>query len=104
MNLIDSCIQYEMTNVDMDADMIHIYLSNVLAPRGYVWVFPKGEHRANVGLGIVPQEKKPGEYMAEFLKLHPEISKGSYYRGQRRLRPSRRVSQRHGRQRLRSLR
>ena len=77
VNLVDSCIQYEMTNVDMDADMIHIYLSNVLAPRGYVWVFPKGEHRANVGLGIVPQEKKPGEYMAEFLKEHPEISKGS---------------------------
>jgi digeranylgeranylglycerophospholipid reductase len=77
LNLIDSCIQYEMTNVDMVPDLIHIYLSNVLAPRGYVWVFPKGEHRANVGLGIVPQDKKPGEFMVEFLKLHPEISKGS---------------------------
>ncbi len=77
VNLVDSCIQYEMTNVDMVSDLIHIYLSNVLAPRGYVWVFPKGEHRANVGLGIVPQEKKPGVYMAEFFREHPEISKGS---------------------------
>jgi len=77
ITLIDSCIQYEMTNVDMVPDMIHIYLSGVLAPRGYVWVFPKGEHRANVGLGIVPQEKKPGEYMQQFFKEHPEISKGS---------------------------
>jgi digeranylgeranylglycerophospholipid reductase len=77
LNLIDSCIQYEMTNIDTVPDLIHIYLSSVLAPRGYVWVFPKGEHRANVGLGIVPQDKKPGEFMAEFLKLHPEISKGS---------------------------
>ena len=77
ITLIDSCIQYEMTNVDMVSDMIHIYLSGVLAPRGYVWVFPKGEHRANVGLGIVPQEKKPGEYMQLFFKEHPEISKGS---------------------------
>jgi digeranylgeranylglycerophospholipid reductase len=77
VNLVDSCIQYEMTNVDMVPDMIHIYLSNILAPRGYVWVFPKGEHRANVGLGIVPQEKKPGAYMEEFFKEHPEISKGS---------------------------
>ncbi len=76
-NLIDSCIQYEMTNVDMVQDMIHIYLSSVLAPRGYVWVFPKGEHRANVGLGIIPQDKKPGEYMQLFLKEHPEIAKGS---------------------------
>ncbi|MBN1358247.1 NAD(P)/FAD-dependent oxidoreductase [Candidatus Bathyarchaeota archaeon] len=77
VNLIDSCIQYEMTNIDIVPDLIHIYLSNVLAPRGYVWVFPKGEHKANVGLGIVPQDKKPGAYMEEFLKLHPEISKGS---------------------------
>ncbi|MCW4017898.1 MAG: NAD(P)/FAD-dependent oxidoreductase [Candidatus Bathyarchaeota archaeon] len=77
VDLVDSCIQYEMTNVDMISDFIHIYLSSVLAPRGYVWVFPKGEHRANVGLGIVPQEKKPGEYMQKFFKEHPEISKGS---------------------------
>ncbi len=77
VNLIDSCIQYEMTNVDMVPDLIHIYLSGVLAPRGYVWVFPKGEHRANVGLGIIPQEKKPGAYLAEFMKEHPEINKGS---------------------------
>ncbi|MCW4011232.1 MAG: NAD(P)/FAD-dependent oxidoreductase [Candidatus Bathyarchaeota archaeon] len=77
VNLVDSCIQYEMTNVDMIPDLIHIYLSSVLAPRGYVWVFPKGEHRANVGLGIVPQEKKPATYMQKFFEEHPEISKGS---------------------------
>jgi len=77
VNLVDTCVQYEMTNVDVVSDMIHIYLSSVLAPRGYVWVFPKGEHRANVGLGIIPQDRKPGAYLDEFLKLHPEISKGS---------------------------
>lgn len=77
ITLIDSCIQYEMTNIDIIPDLIHIYLSNKLAPRGYVWVFPKGEERANVGLGIIPQDKKPREYMNEFLKLHPELSKGS---------------------------
>ncbi len=76
-NLVDSCIQYEMTNIDVVSDMIHIYFSSVLAPRGYVWVFPKGEHRANVGIGIIPHDKKPGVYLDKFLKLHPEISKGS---------------------------
>jgi digeranylgeranylglycerophospholipid reductase len=30
-----------------------------------------------VGLGIIPQDKKPRAYLDEFLKLHPEISKGS---------------------------
>jgi digeranylgeranylglycerophospholipid reductase len=77
VNLVDTCVQYEMTNVDVVSDMIHIYLSSVFAPRGYAWVFPKGEHRANVGLGILPQDKKPGAYLDDFLKLHPEISKGS---------------------------
>jgi digeranylgeranylglycerophospholipid reductase len=77
VNLIDSCIQYEMTNIDVVPDLIHIYLSSVLAPRGYVWVFPKGEHRANVGIGIIPQDKKPRAYMDEFLTRHPEINKGS---------------------------
>jgi digeranylgeranylglycerophospholipid reductase len=77
VNLIDSCIQYEMTNIDVVPDLIHIYLSSVIAPRGYAWVFPKGNHRANVGLGIIPQEKKPYTYMNEFLQMHPEIKKGS---------------------------
>jgi digeranylgeranylglycerophospholipid reductase len=77
VTLVDSCIQYEMTGIDTVPDLIHIYLSGVLAPRGYVWVFPKGEHRANVGLGIIPADKKPGVYLQEFFKLHPEIAKGS---------------------------
>ena len=77
LNLIDSCVQYEMANVDVVSDLIHIYLTSEFAPRGYVWVFPKGENRANVGLGIVPQDKKPGEFMQAFLENHPELNKGS---------------------------
>ncbi|HEX7483218.1 MAG TPA: NAD(P)/FAD-dependent oxidoreductase [Candidatus Bathyarchaeia archaeon] len=77
INQISSCIQYEMTNIDIESDLIHIYLSNVLAPKGFVWVFPKGEHRANVGVGIIPQENKPGFYLSKFLELHPEINQGS---------------------------
>jgi len=78
MNLIDSCLQYEMSGIDIDSDFIHIYLGNEnLAPRGYVWVFPKGKERANVGVGIIPSEKKPKFYLEEFLKSHPEIRKGS---------------------------
>jgi len=77
INLIDSCLQYEMSGIDIDQEFIHIYLGNELAPRGYAWVFPKGNSRANVGLGIIPGEKKPNFYLEEFVKNHPEISKGS---------------------------
>jgi digeranylgeranylglycerophospholipid reductase len=66
-----------MANVDMDSDFIHIYLGNQISPRGYCWVFPKGENRANVGLGIVPGEKTPKFYLKQFIEMHPEIKKGS---------------------------
>jgi digeranylgeranylglycerophospholipid reductase len=77
LNLIDSCLQYEMSGIDIDSEFIHIYLGNEIAKRGYVWVFPKGKERANVGVGIIPGEKKPKYYLEEFLKKHPEIKKGS---------------------------
>jgi len=77
LNLIDSCLQYEMSGIEMDSDFIHIYLGSNLAPRGYIWIFPKGKERANVGVGIVPSDKKPKFYLDEFIKSHPEISKGS---------------------------
>jgi len=32
-----------------------IHLDQILAPGGYSWVFPKGENKANIGLGILRQ-------------------------------------------------
>jgi len=77
LNLIDSCLQYEMSGIETVPEFIHIYLGNKISPRGYVWVFPKGKDRANVGVGIIPGEKKPQFYLEEFIKRHPEINKGS---------------------------
>jgi digeranylgeranylglycerophospholipid reductase len=77
INLIDSCLQYEMSGIGSDPDFIHIYLGNKIAPRGYAWIFPKGKERANVGLGIIPREKTAKHYLSEFLDVHPEIKKGS---------------------------
>jgi flavin-dependent dehydrogenase len=36
-----------------------IYLSQKAAPGGYVWIFPKGGARVNVGLGICMRENYP---------------------------------------------
>ena len=30
----------------------HLYFSNKIAPGGYLWYFPDGSHRVNVGLGV----------------------------------------------------
>ena len=76
-NLIDSCLQYEMSGVDIDSDFIHIYMGNKIAPRGYTWIFPKGKERANVGVGVIPGEKTAKFYLDNFINAKQEIKKGS---------------------------
>ena len=77
LELMDSCLQYEMSGIDTDSDFIHIYMGNEIAPRGYAWVFPKGNGRANVGLGVVPGEKTAKYYLDKFIDTNPQIKKGS---------------------------
>ncbi len=54
----DYGIEYEMVNVKLNeegrdfSDLIEIFFSNKLSPRGYTWIFPKGDDVANVGVGI----------------------------------------------------
>jgi digeranylgeranylglycerophospholipid reductase len=69
---IMSSVQYVMADVDIDMHSTVFYLGNEIAPQGYLWVFPKGERSANVGIGI--SGKKSGEghrakdYLDRFVK------------------------------------
>ena len=69
---IMSSVQYVMTDIDIDPHATIFYLGNEVAPEGYLWVFPKGERAANVGIGI--SGKKSGEghrakdYLERFVK------------------------------------
>lgn len=47
-----SCAQYEVAGLDVDAETMEFYFGSTFAPSGYLWVFPKGDGRANVGVGI----------------------------------------------------
>ncbi|NJE03421.1 NAD(P)/FAD-dependent oxidoreductase [Thermococcus sp. MV11] len=58
----DSSYEYEMLIEGFDPDMIHLWFGNEIAPRGYVWVFPKDEDRANVGIGINSDNPKTAKY------------------------------------------
>ena len=52
---ITGTLQYRLTNIDPDPDFpryCEFYLGNEIAPAGYVWVFPKDECTANVGIGV----------------------------------------------------
>ncbi|MBN2477784.1 NAD(P)/FAD-dependent oxidoreductase [Candidatus Micrarchaeota archaeon] len=48
---VDTCYQYEMKPYEHE-NLIELYFGNDIAPRGYVWIFPKADKKANVGLGI----------------------------------------------------
>ncbi len=77
---VDSGYEYEMEGLNIDyTDKIHIFVGNKIAPRGYVWIFPKSETRANVGIGILGSEesKTAKEYLDEFIRSHPEIFKNA---------------------------
>ncbi len=49
---IATCAQYLMCDIDVERDYCEQYFGWEIAPAGYAWVFPKGEHCANVGIGI----------------------------------------------------
>jgi len=71
---VDSGFQYEMSNLKMkDPRKIEIYMGNEVAPRGYVWIFPKGKDVANVGIGIALSEKTAKYYLDKFISDNPKI-------------------------------
>ena len=75
---IDSGYQFEMSNIEIsDPHKIHLFFGNKIAPRGYVWIFPKGKDVANVGVGVALCEKPARYYLEEFVKNEPTLSKGS---------------------------
>jgi digeranylgeranylglycerophospholipid reductase len=77
LNLVDSGFQYEMDNIDLEnPHMIEIYVGTKIAHRGYVWIFPKGEKRANVGIGIRPEERTAKSYLDEFISKRECLKKG----------------------------
>ncbi len=60
---MDAGYQYEMVGVDLlDKNKMELYFGKSVAPRGYVWVFPKGDDVANVGVGIAGTDQKTAKY------------------------------------------
>ncbi|NOZ81771.1 MAG: NAD(P)/FAD-dependent oxidoreductase [Candidatus Micrarchaeota archaeon] len=75
---IDSGYQWEMVGIDLeDPKKIVLYFGNSIAPRGYVWIFPKGKDKANVGIGVAMTKKPAKEYLERFVESRPELKKGS---------------------------
>ncbi|MEM4364163.1 MAG: NAD(P)/FAD-dependent oxidoreductase [Candidatus Diapherotrites archaeon] len=59
-------IQYEMEGIERDG-YLDFYLWPDLAPKGYLWMIPKSNNRANVGL-VTEQKNKAKEFNDLFVK------------------------------------
>jgi digeranylgeranylglycerophospholipid reductase len=46
------CVQYLLAGIDIDPTCTYYVIDSQVAPGGYAWVFPKGDRKANVGLGV----------------------------------------------------
>jgi len=81
MKSIDICsgFQYEMVGIDIDSAKLYFYFHQDKYPGGYAWIFPKGEGKANVGIGIRPTwaKKTAKEYLDDFVESHDFLKKGS---------------------------
>ena len=65
-----SAAQYLLTNVNIDQTVCQYHLGWSIAPAGYVWVFPKGNNTANVGLAIATdprQTRSAMDYLNDFV-------------------------------------
>tara|TARA_Y100001970_G_C14242701_1_gene865902 strand:- start:2134 stop:3309 length:1176 start_codon:yes stop_codon:yes gene_type:complete len=71
MKDMESCVQYSVGNIDLDVNRMDMYLGHSVAPGGYLWVFPKGEGFANIGIGVsgkYSKEKSAKQYIDQFIK------------------------------------
>ncbi|WMW24452.1 NAD(P)/FAD-dependent oxidoreductase [Methanolobus sediminis] len=64
---IETCAQYLMSGTGIDQNYCYFYLGNDVAPAGYVWIFPKGNDMANVGIGIMGNKSGNGKHAIDYL-------------------------------------
>jgi digeranylgeranylglycerophospholipid reductase len=67
---MESCAQMTISGIEFEQDLLEFYFGENVSPGGYVWVFPKGNKTANVGLGITVEEAKKKSairYLEEFV-------------------------------------
>jgi len=58
---VESILEYRVENIDLKVDTIEFFVGNDVAPKGYLWVFPKSPNSANIGLGIISDTKRSEE-------------------------------------------
>ena len=78
MKDMESCVQYSVSNVNINQEQMRMYVGSEFAPGGYLWIFPKGDRSANIGIGIsgkYSKEQSAKIYLDKFMKNnYPDAS------------------------------
>ncbi len=70
------CYQYYLENLELNKRVVEMYWGKRYSPHGYIWVFPKSNHSANVGIVTVGQTKFDLKvYLDRFIKTRAPKSK-----------------------------
>ncbi len=78
---IDTCAQYTLTDIDIEKDTCEFYFGTKISPGGYIWIFPKSDNTANVGIGLsghLSHTKGPKAYLDEFVQKRFPNAKITY--------------------------
>ncbi|MDZ7291227.1 MAG: NAD(P)/FAD-dependent oxidoreductase [candidate division KSB1 bacterium] len=78
---MESCMQVTLANIKIDRRYIYLYFGHEVAPGGYLWIFPKSDTVANVGLGIsgdFARHKSAQRYLQEFIARHFPTASAMY--------------------------
>ena len=78
MKDMESCLQYSVANIEYESNKMIMFIGEKYAPGGYLWIFPKGNGYANIGIGIsgkFSKSKSAKQYLDEFINNHyPNVS------------------------------
>jgi len=71
--------QYQLADVECDPRYCDFYAGSC-APGGYIWIFPKGNDIANVGLGVqlslLEGKGEPKAYLDRWIATQPQLARG----------------------------
>ena len=72
-NNVAAALEYRVENIELEDDLISFHVGCNIAPGGYVWVFPKSDNSANVGLAISLDGRDGAssfDYLDSFMSNH----------------------------------
>jgi len=70
---LESAYQIVVSGIEYDHTRCHFYFGGENSPGGYIWVFPKGETTASIGIGVEVSLCSPGDAykkLDRFIKHH----------------------------------